>query len=635
MMRAIRRPLPILAQLWAGMFLIAVLVIALTIFFNYRFNSQTMLNRMADNTQESVEQLSDKIDVLLRQYDQFAHLVVFDSRVQRTLAEAGYGREEPDAVGLNRYLGERTRHIAGDMLIHLFDTAGRAYASTDALQLFWRNYDEVAAISWYAKMATMDGHMLWVYGPAWRDGEIPAIIGARKIKNADDLHIVGDLFVVVPVDRINRVIAETPPPIERKVQVMDPLGNIVYSTVPDEIGTAADIGLFAKIAGSGPLFFDWTTREEGRRVYVTYAKSAYSGWTTIAYFDREAVYSDTTRMWGAALLTIASGAALALILVGYFAWTLTKPIRQLALGMNRLGREGVRPLGMRFASMEISLLYANYNRMLDQLKELIDRLSEQQISVQRAQLVALKAQFRPHFLYNSLNLIYWTIEDGRPREAQDMTIALGELLRYSVHPSSELVTLRDDLDQLERYLFLQRARYGDRFRFELETEEGLGRQRVFRLMLQPLVENAFRHGLERKPEGDWLIRVRIRHMDGTMHCTVEDNGVGMEAGRLRALEASIALERREDANAGGIGLSNLHHQIRSFFGPPYGLRLFASPLGGFGVTLTLPLNEDKEAGEDKLMHGGRAAGAGKEAYDGAGAGAGQAGEAEGGDADDR
>ncbi|WP_244863561.1 hypothetical protein [Paenibacillus cisolokensis] len=137
---------------------------------------------MADNTQESVEQLSDKIDVLLRQYDQFTHLVVFDSRVQRTLAEAGYGREEPDAVGLNRYLGERTRHIAGDMLIHLFDTAGRAYASTDALQLFWRNYDEVAAISWYAKMATMDGHMLWVYGPAWRDGEIPAIIGARKIK---------------------------------------------------------------------------------------------------------------------------------------------------------------------------------------------------------------------------------------------------------------------------------------------------------------------------------------------------------------------------------------------------------------------------------------------------------------------
>ncbi|MBW7457795.1 cache domain-containing protein, partial [Paenibacillus sepulcri] len=322
----LRRPLPIFVQLLAGIFLISVLVIALTNILNYRLTSQVMLNRMADYTQQSVEQLSDKIDVLLAQYDQLSQLVVFDDRVQQTLNEAGSGkRVAEDPIEFSRYIGQKTRHIANGMLIHLFDRSGHGYSSTDSLQLFWREYDEASSVTWYSKMARMDGKMLWVYGPAWRDGEIPAIIGARKIKYTKDLHIIGDEFLVFPVDKLNRMIGQTVQPIERKVQVMDPLGNIVYSTQSSEIGTAADTGLFAKFADGGPLFFDWTTREEGEQMYVTYAKSAYTGWTTIAYFRKEAVYSDTSQIWIHALLTIAAGTAVALILVAYFTWTLTNP----------------------------------------------------------------------------------------------------------------------------------------------------------------------------------------------------------------------------------------------------------------------------------------------------------------------
>lgn len=138
---------------------------------------------------------------------------------------------------------------------------------------------------------------------------------------------------------------------------------------------------------------------------------------------------------------------------------------------------------------------------MEELEEVVERLSEQQITVQWAQLVALKAQFRPHFLYNSLNLIYWTIEDERPDQAQAMTLALSELLRYSVHPSTDLVTLGEDMEQLNRYLLLQRARYGEKFQVNIAVEDGLEQQRVIRLVLQPLVENAFHHGLEQQDEG--------------------------------------------------------------------------------------------------------------------------------------
>ncbi|WP_246078975.1 cache domain-containing sensor histidine kinase [Paenibacillus piri] len=586
----LRRPLPIFVQLLAGIFVIAVLVIALTNIFNYRLASQMVLNRSAGYTQESVEQLSAKIDVLLRQYDQFSQMMAFDQRVQQALTGTSGIPAATDAIGLNRYMAEKVRYIANDMLIHLFDLKGNAYASNESLQLFWRNYDELGSVTWFGKIDRLDGRMLWVYGPAWRDGEIPAIIGARKLKDQLDLQVIGDQFVVFPVEKINRIIGETGQRIERKVQVMDSSGNIVYSTEHREIGTAADQGLFAKFGGNAQPFFEWTTREEHERMYVTYATSSYSGWTTIAYFKREAVYGDAVQIWINALLTIAVGIVVALILVAYFTWSLTKPIRHLAGGMNSIGRERILPIKKRFASREISFLYDNYNRMVNQLEEVIERLSEQQISEQRAQLVALKAQFRPHFLYNSLNLIYWTIEDKRYDAAQEMTLALSDLLRYSIHPSSELVTLREDLAQLERYLLLQRSRYGEKFSVDVEIEPGLEEQRVIRLVLQPLVENAFHHGLEKKAGGDWYIRVNLYSSDDKLVCSVEDNGEGMDEAASRALEAQIHAEHLLEEKGGGIGLTNLHKQIRAYFGLPYGLTLSQSPLGGLRVVLTLPLH---------------------------------------------
>ncbi|TDG00405.1 sensor histidine kinase [Paenibacillus piri] len=589
-MSMLRRPLPIFVQLLAGIFVIAVLVIALTNIFNYRLASQMVLNRSAGYTQESVEQLSAKIDVLLRQYDQFSQMMAFDQRVQQALTGTSGIPAATDAIGLNRYMAEKVRYIANDMLIHLFDLKGNAYASNESLQLFWRNYDELGSVTWFGKIDRLDGRMLWVYGPAWRDGEIPAIIGARKLKDQLDLQVIGDQFVVFPVEKINRIIGETGQRIERKVQVMDSSGNIVYSTEHREIGTAADQGLFAKFGGNAQPFFEWTTREEHERMYVTYATSSYSGWTTIAYFKREAVYGDAVQIWINALLTIAVGIVVALILVAYFTWSLTKPIRHLAGGMNSIGRERILPIKKRFASREISFLYDNYNRMVNQLEEVIERLSEQQISEQRAQLVALKAQFRPHFLYNSLNLIYWTIEDKRYDAAQEMTLALSDLLRYSIHPSSELVTLREDLAQLERYLLLQRSRYGEKFSVDVEIEPGLEEQRVIRLVLQPLVENAFHHGLEKKAGGDWYIRVNLYSSDDKLVCSVEDNGEGMDEAASRALEAQIHAEHLLEEKGGGIGLTNLHKQIRAYFGLPYGLTLSQSPLGGLRVVLTLPLH---------------------------------------------
>jgi len=114
-----QRHVPIFAQLLVGMFTIALLVIAITNMFNYNVTSEVLLNRTADYTQESVEQLSAKIDVLLRQYDQFSQTIAFDERVQKMLAESPEKYPKIDVIGINRYMAEKARFIAGDILIQM------------------------------------------------------------------------------------------------------------------------------------------------------------------------------------------------------------------------------------------------------------------------------------------------------------------------------------------------------------------------------------------------------------------------------------------------------------------------------------------------------------------------------------
>jgi two-component system LytT family sensor kinase len=203
-------------------------------------------------------------------------------------------------------------------------------------------------------------------------------------------------------------------------------------------------------------------------------------------------------------------------------------------------------------------------------------LEAQSERLARAELRALRAQISPHFVYNALAAIAGYIHSN-PEEARELLTEFAEFTRYAFRSRSPYVTLADELSYVEKYLRLERARFGDRLDIRLQVAPEVLQAVLPVLSVQPLVENAVRHGVEQRGRG----RVEIvgRDIDADVELRVSDDGVGMEPGRGEQLLAG---------NGGGVGLQNVQARLHATFGPDYGLEIDSALGRGTTVTMTLP-----------------------------------------------
>jgi two-component system LytT family sensor kinase len=204
-------------------------------------------------------------------------------------------------------------------------------------------------------------------------------------------------------------------------------------------------------------------------------------------------------------------------------------------------------------------------------------LDAQEERLARAELRALRAQISPHFVYNALAAVASEIHRD-PDEARELLTEFAEFTRYAFRGERPYVTLADELGYVEKYLRLERARFGERLRVRLQVAPEVLPVVVPVLSVQPLVENAVRHGVEGRTGGG-RIEILGRDLGGDVELRVVDDGCGMSAER-----AAAALAGR----GGGIGLANVDGRLRSSFGETYALRIDGRDGGGTVVTMTLP-----------------------------------------------
>ena len=199
-----------------------------------------------------------------------------------------------------------------------------------------------------------------------------------------------------------------------------------------------------------------------------------------------------------------------------------------------------------------------------------------------AQLAALRAQINPHFLFNSLNSIAQLIR-ADPDRAEACVERLAEMFRYVLHHGEkDFVPLADELKMAHAYLDIERARFGDRLRLETHIEPPSLQHLIPTLILQPLVENAVRHGLSRK-RGGGTVRIDAALADGCLELVVDDDGLGMPA---------AAFERLYER---GIGLRNMRDRLERLYGPAHLPEITSAPGTGTRVRLRLPLRPAEAA----------------------------------------
>jgi two-component system LytT family sensor kinase len=201
----------------------------------------------------------------------------------------------------------------------------------------------------------------------------------------------------------------------------------------------------------------------------------------------------------------------------------------------------------------------------------------------RAEVRALRAQISPHFIYNALTAIASFVRTD-PELARELILEFAEFTRYSFRAHGEFTTLAEELRSIDRYLTIERARFGERLQVRLQIAPEVLPVGLPFLCLQPLVENAVRHGLSRKP-GVGMVSIIARDAGAECHITVEDDGVGMDPSIL----GGPAGADEDTAEAGQhVGLSNVDDRLRSVFGDEYGLVVETAPGAGTKVSMRIP-----------------------------------------------
>lgn len=216
---------------------------------------------------------------------------------------------------------------------------------------------------------------------------------------------------------------------------------------------------------------------------------------------------------------------------------------------------------------EIGRLHRHFDRMTRAWDKMLQDKEKQQRLLQEKQIQQLRAQVRPHFLYNTLESIYCLSQNAADQRIAVMTDALGKMLRASLNDKRDIVTVAEDLQVAREYLRIQLIRYGDRLRVEYDVEESVMPCRIPAMTIQPLVENAVHYAAEEMLE-TCVISIRGGAVSGGIDIVVEDNGSGMDEDILAKLETG---EVRPEGL--GIGMRNIHKRIQYAFSGQYGLRV--------------------------------------------------------------
>ncbi len=279
----------------------------------------------------------------------------------------------------------------------------------------------------------------------------------------------------------------------------------------------------------------------------------------------------------------------------------TGPVQKLVKSMSKV-KTGNFQINLSYKrNDEFAFLISEYKRMVSEIKDLIERLyiselenkkaeliiKDAELKIKDAELKALQAQINPHFLYNTLDSINWLAFEYNAPDISTMVKSLSNFFRYSLNKGSNIITIEDELKQVESYLKIQKIRFLDKLDYIIDVEPTILQCYTVKLILQPIVENSIVHGIEKiKTGGHILLSGRI--IDGKIVIKISDNGVGTDCEKMNSL-----LEDSKN-NQSSFGLKNVNLRIKQFYGEEFGLSFSSNAEGGATVTVKIDMINNLE-----------------------------------------
>ncbi|WP_019423690.1 sensor histidine kinase [Paenibacillus sp. OSY-SE] len=326
----------------------------------------------------------------------------------------------------------------------------------------------------------------------------------------------------------------------------------------------------------------YTVAMDKERYLITYAGIAKTGWRIAHAVPLKEMLEENAVITKIMLIAMIASLVVCVVTAILFSKRIIRPIQHLRSLMLRMERGQFQGRVQVQSNDEIAQLGRSFNRMNERLHELVNQVYEAELRKKEAELKAFQAQINPHFLYNTLDTIYWMSRMEKAYETAQLVEALSKLFRLSLNSGQELTTVRDEVNHLKNYMIIQQKRYEDMIDFHLETDnEDTLNGRTVKLILQPFVENAIVHGIEKLGEPG-CIRVDVFRKEDKLIYRISDTGTGVDVAEMERLM------HESGANNRGFAIKNVNDRIQLYFGDDYGVTFKNNEAGGTIVEIIQP-----------------------------------------------
>lgn len=370
-------------------------------------------------------------------------------------------------------------------------------------------------------------------------------------------------------------------------------GELIYHPRMQMIETGQMMENTAMAAG----YRDGSFREryEGEWREVSVKSVGYTGWKLLSVTPEKGLPLNNLKIQLFGVFVIGAFLLVLVLTNNFISSRITIPIQELEKSVNAIEAGDLDTEVYQGGSYEIRHLGRSIGDMAKRIKTLMEDIVAEHESKRKSEFNTLQSQINPHFLYNTLDIIVWMIENEQKQDAVRIVTALARFFRISLSKGKSIITVRDELEHVRNYLMIQQTRFKNKFVFTIDADEEVMELVSLKLMLQPLVENAIYHGMEFM-DGDGEICVKAYREEDQLWFRISDNGLGMTAEQAKGLldEQNHVSSKR----GSGIGVKNVNERIRLYFGESYGLTIWSEPDEGTVIRIHLPAQAYSETTQE-------------------------------------
>lgn len=548
-------------------------------YISFNISKDTLVQNHIQTIQGHLQTSSKMADLLLRNLVDMNRIILSNEELRQNLIQSGAAADADPAV-----IDVKAANLLQKIVVtNLFDTQ-----NIDSICLFDRQFrsvcygrseqaglygtDETRAMiadtEWYKRSMDARGRELFfsynVLEESMQSGAFSSVKVLRD-PNALSGDPIGLLVINIRKSMFQEAVNETG---DSGFLVLDTGREppaVVYDYHPE---LTATFGIGSTLDGT------FERMKEAGYVYTEY-RNAGSGWLFVHFVQTKALLKQSDRIGTITMLIAALMAVIALLVSYFVSGTITRPLLQLKKMIVDWAK-GHPPAGEAsepsFIADEVGVIGQTFQRMTAENQQLSERLLQSQLKEREAELRTLQAQIKPHFLYNTLDSIYWMSMLENKADIAQMALSLSESFKLSLNKGKETLPVFKELQHIQHYMIIQNLRYNNRFRYVEDVDPSIMGYEIMKLMLQPLVENAIYHGLEPKV-GEGSIRLSGGKDGEFLVFAVSDDGVGMtDVGQTEQ----------------GYGMRNVRERLTLFYGPRSSLKVKSKPDEGTTIELRFP-----------------------------------------------